>query len=96
MVNTPLSYDLPTDKQVTQKDAEEIIRTAVEENLNNPKTEHDVRYEVLLSCVLEPRFESVDQIKKILPYELQLTLYDEITKGAIGENLVARFQKSDG
>ena len=96
IVNTPLAYDLPKDKDLTQKDAEEIIRTAVEDKLNNPRTEHDVRYDILQACVIEPEFESIEQIKRLLPYDLQLTLYEEITKGAIGENLVARFQKSDG
>ena len=95
ILSTPLAYDLPTDKSLKQEEAEEIIRKAVQDRLNNPKTEADVRYEVILSCVIDPQFESVEQVKRILPMTLQLELYNEITRGAIGENLVARFQKSN-
>ncbi len=93
ILNTPLAYDLPEDKSLNQEQVEEIIRKAVQDRLKNSKTEADIRYEVLQACVIDPQFESVDQIKKILPVSLQMELYDEITRGAIGDNLVARFQE---
>ena len=93
ILSTPLAYDLPEDKSLNQEQVEEIIRKAVQDRLKNSKTEADIRYEVLQACVIDPQFESVEQIKKILPVSLQMELYDEITRGAIGDNLVARFQE---
>ena len=95
ILNTPLAYDLPEDKNLTQEEVEEIIRKAVQDRLKKAKTEADIRYEVIQACVIDPKFESVEQIKQILPATLQLELYDEIIKGAIGDNLVARFQESN-
>ena len=93
LLNTPLAYDLPDKKDLTQEEIEEAIRKSIQDRLNNTKTDADIRYEVLLSCIIDPQFESTDQIKQILPATLQIALYDEIMRGAIGENLVARFQK---
>lgn len=95
IVNTPLAYDLPEDKQLNEQEVEKVVRSAIEERLNNPKTDADIRYEVIQACIIDPQFESVEQIKKVLPVGLQVVLYEEITKGAIGENLVARFQGSN-
>lgn len=95
ILNTPLAYDLPEDKNLSQQEIEEIIRKAVQDRLKKTKTEADIRYEVLLACIIDPKFESVEQIKRILPAALQMELYDEIIKGAIGDNLVARFQESN-
>ena len=94
ILSTPLAYDLPEDKNLKQEEVEEIIRKAVQDRLKNVKTEADIRYEVIQSCVIDPQFESAEQIKKILPTSLQMELYDEITRGAIGDNLVARFQEA--
>lgn len=94
IVNTPLSYDLPKDRQADEKEIEEIIRNAIQDKLQNPKSEADIRYEVIQSCVIDPVFESVDQVKQILPLALQHEIYNEVTRGAIGDNLVARFQES--
>ena len=93
IVNTPLSYDLPTDRKVNEQEAEQIIRDAIQNQLSNPRTEADIRYDVLLACIIDPQFESVDQIKQILPIALQREIYEEATRGAIGDNLVARFQE---
>ena len=93
ILNTPLAYDLPDNKNLTQEEIEDVIRKSIQDRLKNTKTEADIRQEVILSCVIDPKFESVEQIKQILPATLQIDLYDEIMKGAIGDNLVARFQK---
>ena len=95
ILNTPLAYDLPTAKNLTQEAIEEVIRKAIKDRLSKTKTEADIRYEVLLACIIDPKFESVEQIKRILPAALQMELYDEMIKGAIGVNLVARFQESN-
>lgn len=93
IVDTPFAYDLPSDKQLSEKELEKITQEAINDRIRNQKSQAQVRYEIIQACVIDPQFESPEQVKKILPMSLQMELYDEITKGAIGENLVARFQE---
>ena len=95
ITSTPLAYDIPEDKQLSQAEIEKMFREAQENRIRNMKSETDIRLEIILTCVIDPQFESIDQIRKILPLALQYEIYNEVTRGAIGENLVARFSKSN-
>ena len=95
IAQTPLSYDIPEDSNLTPKQMEQIHNDAIQNQIENRKSEQDIQAEVILTCVIDPQFESAEQIQKILPRSLQIELYAEITKGAVGVNLVSRFQKSD-
>ena len=91
LAKTPFAWDLPDSKNLKEQDVEKVIRDALENQKYNMKSEEEFRAEVLLTCVIEPEFESTEQIRKILPVYLINELYLGITRGAIGENIVSRF-----
>ena len=91
LAKTPFAWDLPDKTNLNQAEIEKVIRDAIQNQKDNDKSEEEFRAEVLLTCIIEPEFESVEQIRKILPVYLVNELYLGITRGAIGDNLVARF-----
>ena len=57
--------------------------------------EFNIQSQVVYSCTLDPQFESVDQVKSILPVFVIEDLFYRITEHAIGSNLLYRFPGSD-
>ena len=95
VLDSPIIYDLPTDRPPTQKEIEEAVRKAAAQKLKRPETEAEIRANVIFKCVTYPAFKSPEQVKHILPATIQIELYDEIMRGAIGDNIVARFQNTN-
>ena len=95
LAKTPFAWDLPDLKNKSEQEIQDIVFDSLKERDENFKPEEEFRADVLHTCILEPQFESSDQIQKIIPTSIQTELYLEITKGAIGENLVARFSESN-
>ena len=95
LAKTPFAWDLPDLKNKSEQEIQQILLESLKERDESFKPEEEFRADVLHTCVLEPEFESPEQIRKILPTSLQTELYLEITRGAIGDNLVARFQESN-
>ena len=95
LAKSPFAWDLPDLKNKSEQEIQDIIFQSLKERDESFKPEEEFRADVLKTCVLDPEFESADQVRKILPASLQTELYLEITRGAIGDNLVARFQEPD-
>ena len=80
---------------MTREELKQIETDALIKQFEERKDEDDLQAEVIQACVIDPQFESIEQVKKILPKSLQRELYSEITRGAIGENIVTRFPDSN-
>lgn len=95
LAKTPFAWDQPDIKDKSPEELQEFILEALQNQQDSFKPEDEFRADVVFACTIEPQFESVEQVRKLLPLSLVTELYLEITRGAIGDNLVARFQESN-
>ena len=95
LAKTPFAWDSSDTENKSPEELQQLILEALKNQQENFKSEEEFRSDVVFACVLDPQFESVEQVRKLLPLALVTELYLEITRGAIGDNLVARFQESN-
>lgn len=93
LANTPLTIEIPNSADMSDEELGEEYRKLMVNRATDGSAEFDLKYAVVHACVIDPQFESPEQVKKILPVSWVNELYYEITRGAVGENLRSRFRK---
>ena len=93
LANTPLTIEIPNSADMSDEELGEEYRKMMINRATDGSAEFDLKYAVVHACVIDPTFESPEQVKKILPVSWVNELYYEITRGAVGENLRSRFRK---
>lgn len=94
LANTPMTIEIPNSEDLSDQELGEEYRKMMISRANDGSAESDLKYAVIHACVIDPEFESPEQVKKVLPMSWVNELYFEITRGAIGENLRSRFRKA--
>ena len=92
LANTPFTMEISNSADLTNEELGEQYRQMQIKKLTNSSTEFELKYAVIHACVIDPAFESPEEVKQVLPVSWINELYFEITRGAVGENLRARFR----
>ena len=77
-------------KNIKKEELEDRIATAIIESLNAQHNYNDAVELTVFHAVLDPNFETVEQVRSILPTQLLELIYDECTKFVDGTNLATK------
>ena len=78
------------DKQAD--DLNEKLSSAILEAMSKEKSDLEVAYETVFYSCVDPQFESIDQLKRILPLGIINMIAEESIKFTNGQNLMTREQ----
>ena len=98
---TKLDFDRSKYKgqNLTEEQLKELFLDAIEKQVAQAKTEDEIAAEVVFRSIVDPQFESPEQVQEILPLEFFNTIYDEattfVTDGALTVAMKERHENKE-